>query len=116
MPLTVIFCQRLNGGDKNPGWVMNIFRQTHLLESHVSGLMVKREVTEEGEVEDNKHIFISSIHYDIVYSIQGEKLPQVDSCKRNNIFIVTIIIFTSSPLPFHFTSTFAVLCQIISCI
>ena len=26
------------------------FRQTHLLESHVSGLMVKKEMTEEGEV------------------------------------------------------------------
>ena len=27
------------------------FRPTHLLESHVSGQMVKREVTEEGEVK-----------------------------------------------------------------
>ena len=26
-------------------------RQTHLLESHVSGLMVKKEMTEEGEVQ-----------------------------------------------------------------
>ena len=84
---------------------MNIFRQTHLLESHVSGLMVKREVTEEGEVEDNKHIFIASIHYDIVYSIQGEKLPQVDSCKRNNIFIISTdhnLHQLSSSFPFHF--------------
>ena len=31
------------------------FRQTQLLESHVSGHMVKREVTAEGEVQHHQH-------------------------------------------------------------
>ena len=36
-------------------------RNTHLLESHVSGQMVKREVTEEGEVATE----ILSLKYDL---------------------------------------------------
>ena len=37
---------------------MLTIRNTHLLESHVSGQMVKREETDEGEVKISSNIFL----------------------------------------------------------
>ena len=37
---------------------MDFFRPTHLLESHVSGQMVKKEITEEGEVGQETIFFL----------------------------------------------------------
>ena len=44
------------------------FRQTHLLESHVSGQMVKNEITEEGEVKLNNLCgkFLFNLHTNLV--------------------------------------------------
>ena len=49
--LQLLVWQKMNDFESSPN---DLFcRPTHLLESHVSGQMVKREVTEEGEVKLN---------------------------------------------------------------
>ena len=44
------------------------FRQTQLLESHVSGHMVKREVTAEGEVQHHQHHQQHQHHHIVITS------------------------------------------------